>query len=122
MKVKIQDILAAAPTIQKLNGISLPAKVSYNIARNLKKIQHELEPFEKARVELVRKYGNDDGEGKLVVKEESMEEFYKEMGGLLEEEIEVDIRPISIDGLNKIELSPGELQLIDFMFDDNKEE
>lgn len=115
MKVKIQDIVAAAPTIQKLSGISLPVKVSYNIARNLKKIQRELEPFEKARIELVRKHGNEDEEGKLVVKEENMQEFYKEMTELLEEEIEIDIRSIDIEGLAKIELSPTEMQLIDFM-------
>lgn len=114
MKVKIREIFESSTILQKLTSASLPAKVSYNILRNARKIEQELVPFEKARIDLVRKYGKDE-EGKVIVTDESLPTFYDEIGELLEQEIEIDIRPIKIDDLSDLKFSAADLQLIDFM-------
>jgi len=115
MKVKIREILESSSVLQKLTTTSLPVKTSYNILRNTRKISQEIEPFEKARTELVAKYGTEDESGKIVVTDSNLQIFYKEVGELLDEEIEVDIRPIKIDDLSDVKLSASELQLIDYM-------
>ena len=117
MKLKIKEVLEASAILQKITGFSLPAKVSYNIMRNMKKIEHEIKPFEESRLQLVHKYGKETEDGKFSVSEENLPEFYKDVASLLEEDIEVDIRPIKIDQIQDIKLTANEIQFIDFIFE-----
>ena len=121
MKLTIKDILEATPILKKVTAFSLPAKVSYNIMRNMKKIEHEIKPFEESRLQLVRKYGKEGEDGKTTVLEENLEAFYKDVASLLDEEIDVDIRSIKIDQLEGVKLTPSEIQFIDFMFEKEPE-
>lgn len=121
MKLTIKDILEATPIFKKVTAFSLPAKVSYNIMRNMKKIEHEIKPFEESRLQLVRKYGKEGEDGKTTVLEENLEAFYKDVASLLDEEIDVDIRSVKIDQLEGVKLTPNEIQFIDFMFEKEPE-
>jgi hypothetical protein len=53
--------------------------------------------------------------------EKKLQDFYKEVASSLEEEIEVDIRPIKIDQLSEAKLSPNEIQYIDFIIEKEPE-
>jgi len=117
MKLKIQEVLEAAPILKKITTFSLPVKAAYNIMRNMKKIESEIKPFEESRLQLVKKYGKEDETGKTSVTEENLEDFYKDVASLLEEEIEVDIRLIKIDQLQEVKLTPTEIQFIVFMLE-----
>jgi hypothetical protein len=66
---------------------------------------HSFIDLEKARQNLVAKYGERvEQEGVIRVKPENIEDFNKEIEGLLKEEVEVNMNPISIDllGDNKV--------------------
>jgi sulfatase maturation enzyme AslB (radical SAM superfamily) len=117
MKLKIKEVLEGMAVLQKVINCSLPAKVSYNIMRNLKKVEHELKPFEESRLRLVQKYGKPDDDGKVSVTDENISEFYKEVSSLLDEEVEVDIRQIGIEQLEGVNLTPNEIQFIDFIIE-----
>jgi hypothetical protein len=121
MKLTIQQILEAAPVLKKVTSFPLSAKVSYNIMRNMRKIEHEIKPFEESRLQLVRKYGHPGEDGRTSVLDENLELFYKDIASLLEEDIEVDIRPIKIDQLEEVKLTPNEIQFIDFIFEKEPE-
>jgi len=122
MKLKIREVLEAAPVLKKITVFSLPVKVSYNIMRNMKKIEHELKPFEQSRLNLVEKYGkeSEDG-GKVTVADENLQSFYKDVASLLEEEVEVDLRLIKVEQLEEVKLTPNEIQCIDFIFEKDPE-
>ena len=117
MKLKIKEVLECIPVLKKLVNFSLPAKASYNIMRNMKKIEHEIKPFEESRMKLVEKYGKENEEGKISVTEENLQSFYVEIASLFEEEIEVDVRTIKIEQLEDAKLTPNEIQFIDFMIE-----
>lgn len=121
MKLKIREILEAAPILKKVTNFSLPVKASYNIMRNMKKIEQELRPFEESRLQLVRKHGKEDEDGKVSVTEKKLEDFYKDVSSLLEEDIEVDIRTVKIEQLEEIKLTPSEVQCIDFILEKETE-
>jgi|GEM_PF-5186324 len=117
MNVKLKVILEAAPVLQKVSSFSLPAKVSYNIMRNTRKIEHELKPFEETRLKLVDKFGTVGDDGRTKVTPENMELFYKEVATMLEEDVDIDIRLIKINDLQDVKLSPNEIQYIEFMLE-----
>jgi hypothetical protein len=83
----------------------------------MKKIEHELKPFEESRLQLVHKYGKPNEEGKVSVLDENLPEFYKDVSSLLDEEVEVDIRIIKIEDLEEVKLTPNEIQFIDFILE-----
>jgi hypothetical protein len=89
--------------------------------RNMKKIEHELKPFEQSRLQLVHKYGKEDDNGKISVTEENMADFYKDVASLLDEDVEVDIRPIKIEQIGEVKLTPNEIQFIDFIIEKEAE-
>jgi hypothetical protein len=121
MKLTIKEILEASPILKKITSFPLSAKVSYNIVRNMRKIEHEIKPFEESRLQLVHKYGKESEDGKISVTEENLENFYRDVASLLEEEVEVDIRPIKIDQLEEVKLTPNEIQFIDFFLEKEPE-
>lgn len=121
MKLTIKQVIEAAPVLKKITSFSMPAKASYNIMRNMRKIEQEIKPFEESRLQLVHKYGKETEPGKVTVAEENLEAFYKDVASLLDEEIEVDIRPVKIDQLNEVKLTPNEMQFIDFIIDKEAE-
>jgi hypothetical protein len=59
MKLKIKEIFEAVPVLKKITDVSLPAKASYNIMRNMRKIEQQIKPFEENRLKLVHKYGKE---------------------------------------------------------------
>jgi predicted phage-related endonuclease len=105
IKLTLRDI---APMIESLNNVMnlpLPAKESYRLGVAAKLIQDRITVYEKARQNLVAKYGERvEQEGVIRVKPENIEDFNKEIEGLLKEEVEVNMNPISIDllGDNKV--------------------
>jgi len=117
MKLKIKEILDGLAILQKISGFSLPAKVSYNIMKNMKKIEHELKPFEESRFQLIHKYGKEGDDGKTSVTEENMPNFFKDITSILDEDIEVDIRQIKIEQIEEVKLTPNEMQFIDFIIE-----
>jgi len=121
MKLKIREILEARPVLEKITNFSLPVKTSYNIMRNMRKIEQEIKPFEQSRLQLVRKYGKPDETGKITVTEDNMQKFYEDMASLLEEDVDIDIRTIKIDQLGEVKLTPNEIQFIDFLLEKEPE-
>lgn len=124
MKLSNQKLLE---NVQKLSGVAqkqLPVKVSYAISKNISKIESELKVYDKERQKLIEKYGEKDEQDKVVVDEKGQIKFKdkdswdKDIKALLDIENEIDIHKFSIDELNGFNISPAELQAIDYMIDD----
>lgn len=106
----------------------LPIKVSYALAKNISKIEKELDIYNKERQKLLDKYCIKDEEGKNLVDEnnqlkiadENLEAWNKDINDLLDIEIDIDIHKFNeCDLLNSnCDLTPSEIMLIDYMIEE----
>ncbi|MDU8967559.1 MAG: hypothetical protein E7H39_17170 [Clostridium sp.] len=124
MKLRNEKIVNSIHVLSKLTNMDLNIKVSYAIAKNISKIEKELEVYNKEKSKLINKYGEKDEEGKLKKNEDETvkiidtESWDKDIKELLEFENEIDIHKINEEDLFKCNcnITPGELMLIDYMF------
>ena len=110
---------AEADSTQKL-----PIKLSFTIKKNTAKFQSAAEVIEKARVELIQKYGEEteDGQG-YVVKPENEQKANEEFTELMNLEENIDVHYVDINSLaDDIELTNAQMNAIMFMLKDGTEE
>jgi hypothetical protein len=111
--MKLLDILNSAEVLKQIAGQRISGKTAYAIGKNIKAIQVELDLFADLRDGLVKKYGDPDNN--YQVKGEDIVLAQKDMDDLLNTEVSIDIRKLSVDDLAALSLSPSETILIDWM-------
>jgi hypothetical protein len=137
IKLKLGEIVDAESIFAKLDRLSkdgkLEFKVTYKIAKLIKKVQPELQDFYAEKQKLLEKFGKEivdkkeDGTeqptGQYQV--ENVEDFMTHMKDLLSIDVELsNVFPFKIDDLEKVsDLSVEDtIRLGKFLEDDNKEE
>ena len=123
MLIKNGRLANSIDVLNKLTTMDLNIKVSYVVAKNISKIDKELEIYNKEKSKLIEKYGEKDEDGKLKIREDSkiniidIENWNKDIRELNEIENEIDIHKINEEDLFKCNcnITPGELMLIDYM-------
>ena len=69
-----------------------------------------METLEKSRIKLIEKYAEEKQEGKeMKVSDENNDVFQKEFTELLQEEVEIDFKPISVEDLGDISISTNDI-------------
>lgn len=123
MKLSNEKLVNSIGVLSKLNNMELPIKISYALSKNISKIDAELTAYNVERQKLIEKYGEKDQEGKLKTKEDGTiditdsENWSKDLKELSEIENEIDINVIDLENINAdINITPGELMVIDYMF------
>ena len=121
MKLTNRKIVNDANLLGNLTHKQLPIKVSYAIAKNISKIEKELEIYNKERQKLIDKYCLKDEEGNLIdennqfkIADGNLEAWNKDMNELLDIEIDINIHKFSKDDLfnSNCNITPAELMLI----------
>ena len=91
MKLTNRKIVNDANLLGNLTHKQLPIKVSYAIAKNISKIEKELEIYNKERQKLIDKYCLKDEEGNLIdennqfkIADGNLESWNKDMNQLLD--------------------------------------
>lgn len=127
MKLTNRKIANDANLLGNLTHKQLPIKVSYAIAKNISKIEKELEIYNKERQKLIDKYCLKDEEGNLIdennqfkIADGNLESWNKDMNELLDIEIDINIHKFSKDDLfnSNCNITPAELMLIDYMIEE----
>ena len=123
MKLSNERLVNSVGVLSKLTNLELPIYFSYAFSKNITKIDAELKAYNMEREKLLNKYGEKDEEGKLKQSEDGkvnildIENFNKEIAELLQCESEIDIHLIDLEKVDaKINITPGELMIIDYMF------
>lgn len=123
MKLSNERLVNSVGVLSKLTNLELPIKLSYAFSKNITKIDTELKAYNLERAKLLDKYGEKDNEGNLKQNEKGevnildIENFNKEIAELLQCESEIDIHLIDLEKVDaKINITPGELMIIDYMF------
>lgn len=115
MKIKLNKIYNCDVSMSKLLTRELPIKQSYWLGRNASKIAAERKQLEVTRNELIKKYGVENDNKMWSVPRDKQEDFFKSFNDVLEEEIEIELTPISIKDLGDIKLSGQEVADLEFM-------
>lgn len=126
MKLSNERILRDIPRLSEISKKQLPVKVSYAIAKNIAKIEAELNVYNKEREKLLDKYAVKDEHGNISVdennqikiREEYITDWNRDIKELLSIENEVDIYKFSIDALEGYSMTPAELMIIDYMIEE----
>lgn len=128
MKITNRRLVMDAKFLGSLTEKKLPIKVSYALAKNISKIETELNIYSKERSKLIDKYCKKDKDGKNIVDKDnnlSIEDIYlddwnKDLNELLDIEIEIDIHKFNINDLlnSNCEMTASELMLIDYMIEE----
>ncbi len=120
MNMNLRDVIKNRNALEALGKLSLPAKLSFAIKRNLDILQREAVRIEEQRVELCRRYADKgtDGEPLMVesvannkkveefkLSDENMKEFAREYADLLGTEIDADIRTVKMELIEQCETS-----------------
>ena len=123
-----ERIVNTINVLGELNNAKLPVKVAYAITKNINKINTELKAYNEEKVKLIDKYAEKDEKGELktneignvILKEEHIEDWNRDIAELLSIENEMDIHMIQLDDLlnSNYNISPAELTAIDFMIND----
>ena len=120
IKVQLKDIIEGTEVLKKLAGQPLRGKVAFQISKILKRLEDELTLFNNTRVEIIKKYSQTDENGELIsdengnvkLKEETIEDFNKEITELLNMEIEIDANRIALEDIENVDFTPAEMTLL----------
>lgn len=95
-------------------------KLAYAIARNIRKIRNECVEFEKIRIELIQKYGQEDNDGNISVSRnsENYAKFLEELEVYSNITHEVDIFKIDADELFSSDLNANDMLFLEFMINE----
>lgn len=121
MKIKIADILNKEKSLAEVLTKEVPVKAGYRLGRNLNKINSELRDYNNKRNELIKKYGEKNKKGDIEVKQggEQWDNFSKDLGQLLDEEIEVDLMKVNLEMLGDIKIKSTDMaHLVDFIIEE----
>ena len=125
MKLTNKKISNDSLLLMEIARKELPIKVSYAIAKNIAKIEKELEIYNSERQKILDKYCVKDENGKnkvdennqLKIQEKYLKDWEKDIKELQNIDIEIDIHKFKLEELNEYKMTPSELIAIDYMIE-----
>lgn len=125
--MKNKDIVTAFENLASImtKKEKYPVKFSYAITRNFKKLKELMEDFEVERNKLLDKYNmkSENGiptykeDGKVNILKEHEENWKRDIGELLDIEVEFKAQTVSLESLPE-NIEPGTLYSLDFMIEE----
>lgn len=128
MKMTLNEVLENYKSLQKVSGKKLPARFSYAVSKNLKKLESDAKLIQEEQSKLAKEYCEKDKEGKpkqndkgFLIFGDNAEKFTTEYNEYLNTETEVEVHKIPFAEIERTEkerydiLSPAELMGIEFM-------
>ena len=119
MKLKLSQIVEATQPLTRLGSEKLSAKIAFRLKRNIEAVNPVLQTFNQECDRLRKdKYGA-TGKNGLTVPPENRDPFQKEINEMLAEEVDVEIRVITLDELT-CEIAALDLEALEWMIVEEK--
>lgn len=115
MKVKASRVVNAVGILKSLDLTKMKLSTAYSVRMRLNEFQSVMEDFETRRLELAKTHGtmSEDKTHYEFTEEGSKEAFQESMQTMLDDELEMNIKPIPIALLDEyIEIEPINVELI----------
>lgn len=128
--MKLLQLINAERALGTLgNTKGLSSITAYRISKNIKSILEEIKTYNDTRTKMCEEYADKAKDGKPIIKDnkyimstEKEIKLNEELGKLLNEDVDIQIKKVSLEDINKAGLSPLELDSIEFMIDFEEEE
>lgn len=118
-EMKLGILVNAESALSTLANEKMKAKSSYRIAKVINQITPHLETFRKVQQELLEKYGKKNGEGFGINPEmKGWKTYLKEIQSVLEEDIDIKIKKITLNSLSNAELTALEIGSLDWLIEE----
>ncbi len=125
MKVTIQELADSVAALNQLSQIPMKAQVGYRVAKAIKEVQSQLEPFYEVRDKLIKKYDGNTDRGPVIIfsddpeeNVEILEKFTKELDPVMEETVSLNgVNPISLKKLGSLEVQPWVFVQLDWLLE-----
>lgn len=116
MKLTNIEMSNCLNSLQQISN-KVKGKLGYAVARNIRKISDELIEFENIRLEHIRKYGTDNGNGECVIKKDTSEynQFLTDMQEYATISHDVDIYTVDAEIVMESDLTADEMNMIYFI-------
>lgn len=118
MLLKNRQVVDSQVALGKMLNTSLPIKQAYCLNKTIEAVKNQLLFIEEQRIDLIKKYGVEKEEGnfEIPIEAEGVRSlFFRDYDQLLDLEEEIDVRKLTLDDLTPVELTPNELDTIDFI-------
>lgn len=103
------------------NETKFPIKVNFYLQKNLNTLIELAQEIEKQRIEIIQEYGVKNEETqKIEVPVEKTQEATEKMNELFDLTQEVQIYKVKLDTFGDISLTPGQMQALLFMIDEEE--
>lgn len=116
MNFKLAEVANIKEPLDRLSQLPLPFAMSRKLAKTIKNINEEWIILEDQRTKLIRKYGEEQPDPRnpsntiISVKQENMNEFFKEFSNVLEQEADVEVEQFKVEEIPEdIKISPQDL-------------
>lgn len=96
----------------------IPIKLNFYIQKNIETIMSEYQKIEKHRINIVKHYGEFDDKGQITIPQDKIAEVNAELDNLSEIKQEVDLHMLTLEEVQDLKLSTGELKSIMFMIEE----
>ena len=119
MQTTLQTLLDAQPAIQHLLEQKLPVKAAYRLQKALRKILTEIRDFEMVRAKMIHEYAGVAEDQPAKVPEEKIGDFTREIGVLLQEEVELEgVVKVKLEELEGCTLSVADVMGLEFLIEE----
>jgi hypothetical protein len=117
MNLTLDQIAEGFVALQEIGAEKLPLKSSFLFQRNLRLLMPEAEGYERVRIDLIKtKYGKKQKDGNFLVPQDNLESYLEEMKELGKTTVDLDIRVIKTDEVPELQISPIQLNALEWMF------
>lgn len=99
------------------NEIYIPVKYNFYIQKNIEVILKEYDRIQKHRKNIIEHYGESQADGNFIIPKDKINDTNKELEELSNLEHELDLTILSINDIENLELTTGELKSIMFMIE-----
>lgn len=110
--MKIKNIVDAIQSLQKIASSDVSLQTLYSVNKLMKKVEEEIEFFEKERINILEKYGKRIDNDKYKIEDNLKTEYEKAMTELLNIEVKNNIDEIILPMTENIQLSYNDLKAL----------
>ena len=124
IEINVSTLIGCTDALNELIKKPLKIRTAYKIARLAREIQRELDLFNATKTALIKKYGEQDENGNLIINEnndykitpENKDAFLKEFQDMMEQKIKLNIEPLTLVELEEERFTPQEIgSIIEFI-------
>jgi len=101
MKIKVRKLVEMKPSLQKLITQDIPVKTAFKVGKTIKVLEKEYEVYEESKRKLFKKYGEENIDGNLKIKEENIKVFNEDLEELMNIEVDIELQKIKIGELGE---------------------